>query len=434
MNSVGGGGGGGIDLDKQRDRNRRGERGTRFSDNKDNEDRDRSRERPTGDGSSRRVYVSNIPYEYRWQDLKDLFRRMVGSVSYVELFLDENNKARGCGIVEFKDPENVAKAMEVMHRHNLNGREIVVKEDHGEQRDKYGRIERGGGGGGGGGGGSGGGGSSLDNARNSGRGNQGGRDRDDDRYSLVFIFIPIPFVTILFKTKSAVRCSQIWCGCVGIDSLFGGGCIVICISTIHSGHIHFEFCIVKSIIVQFFFIVIDDRLYLQVACCCIDHFHFSTIYRCVFSFSSFRSMNSGGNNKNNSLGLNNYDQQDTSYNTYGLSPSFLASLRIQGPLHNKVFVANVSIIIRQMIYNQSNSPNKSLFSPHLCSHTLFTPPLSLCHSFSSTISLSVCRRFRRASFVLHWWASRYISHFLVALVLSLVVPFSSVQFLANNSI
>lgn len=54
-------------------------------------------------------------------------------------------------------------------------------------------------------------------------------------------------------------------------------------------------------------------------------------------------MNSGGNNKNNSLGLNNYDQQDTSYNTYGLSPSFLASLRIQGPLHNKVFVANVSI-------------------------------------------------------------------------------------------
>lgn len=177
MNNVGGGSGS-SDLEKQRERNRRGERGTRFSDNKDDE-RDASRERPTGDATSRRVYVSNIPYEYRWQDLKDLFRRMVGSVSYVELFLDENNKARGCGIVEFKDPENVAKAMEVMHRHSLNGREIVVKEDHGEQRDKYGRIERGGGGSGGG--------SNLDNSRNSGRGNnQGGRDRDDDRYSLVF--------------------------------------------------------------------------------------------------------------------------------------------------------------------------------------------------------------------------------------------------------
>ena len=25
--------------------------------------------------SDRRVYVSNIPYEYKWQDLKDLFRQ-----------------------------------------------------------------------------------------------------------------------------------------------------------------------------------------------------------------------------------------------------------------------------------------------------------------------------------------------------------------------
>lgn len=55
------------DVEKQRDRGRRGERGTRFSDNKD-ESRDRSREKMGGNG--KRVYVSNIPYEYRWQDLK----------------------------------------------------------------------------------------------------------------------------------------------------------------------------------------------------------------------------------------------------------------------------------------------------------------------------------------------------------------------------
>lgn len=215
LNNVGSGAGSGgsSDLEKQRERNRRGERSTRFSDNKDNEDRDRSRERPAGDATSRRVYVSNIPYEYRWQDLKDLFRRMVGHVSYVELFLDESNKARGCGIVEFKDPDDVAKAMKVMHRHNLNGREIVVKEDHGEQRDKFGRIERGGGGGGSGGGGGGGGsggGSNLDNSRNSGRGNnQGGRDRDDDRYSLVFNFISIRH----FTNQFAVLRFHVVCGC-----------------------------------------------------------------------------------------------------------------------------------------------------------------------------------------------------------------------------
>lgn len=32
-----------------------------------------------------------------------------------------------------------------------------------------------------------------------------------------------------------------------------------------------------------------------------------------------------------------------SYNTYGLSSGFLESLGINGPLHNKIFVANVSI-------------------------------------------------------------------------------------------
>jgi len=38
-----------------------------------------------------------------------------------------------------------------MNRYEVNGRELVVKEDHGEQRDQYGRIIRDGGGGGGGG-------------------------------------------------------------------------------------------------------------------------------------------------------------------------------------------------------------------------------------------------------------------------------------------
>lgn len=166
------------DAEKQRDRGRRGERGTRFSDNKDNESRDRSRDKMGGNG--KRVYVSNIPYEYRWQDLKDLFRRMVGNVEYVEMFTDENGKARGVGIVEFKDPENVGKALEVMNRYDLNGRELVVKEDHGENRDQYGRIARGG--------------QNMDSRGGSGGGAGGGggarrnqmRDRDDDRYLLVF--------------------------------------------------------------------------------------------------------------------------------------------------------------------------------------------------------------------------------------------------------
>ncbi|XP_033162275.1 myelin expression factor 2 isoform X2 [Drosophila mauritiana] len=167
--------------EKERDRRGRGARGSRFTDADGNGNgggsqgggvaaRDRSRER-----RNCRVYISNIPYDYRWQDLKDLFRRIVGSIEYVQLFFDESGKARGCGIVEFKDPENVQKALEKMNRYEVNGRELVVKEDHGEQRDQYGRIVRDGGGGGGGGGVQGG------NGGNIGGGGGGGRDHMDDR-------------------------------------------------------------------------------------------------------------------------------------------------------------------------------------------------------------------------------------------------------------
>lgn len=193
------------DNEKQRDRGRRGERGTRFSDNKD-ESRDRSRERHGG-GNNKRVYVSNIPYEFRWQDLKDLFRRLVGNVEYVEMFTDENGKARGVGIVEFKDPENVGKALEVMNRYQLQGRELVVKEDHGEERDKFGRIARGSGGsmgGGGMGGGMGGGGMGGGGMDSRGGGpprrSQGGgqRDRDDGGYLLVLLFSYSLFYLFVF--------------------------------------------------------------------------------------------------------------------------------------------------------------------------------------------------------------------------------------------
>ena len=159
------------DLQSDRDRSRRADRGgrTRFSD-----DRDRSHD--GGDRANcRRIYVSNVPYEYRWQDLKDLFRKEVGDVSFVELFNDENNKPRGCGIVEFEKAEHVQAALEKMNRYDINGRNLVIKEDYGNERDKFGRVvPKGGNAGGGGGGG--------------GRGNDfGGRGlRDDDRM-LVFI-------------------------------------------------------------------------------------------------------------------------------------------------------------------------------------------------------------------------------------------------------
>ncbi|EDV44354.1 uncharacterized protein Dana_GF16058, isoform A [Drosophila ananassae] len=246
--------------EKERDRRGRGARGSRFSDADGNGSaagnnggggaggniRDRSRER-----RNCRVYISNIPYDYRWQDLKDLFRRIVGSIEYVQLFHDESGKARGCGIVEFKDPENVQKAMEKMNRYEVNGRELVVKEDHGEQRDQYGRIVRDGAGGGGGGGNGGGGGGG--GGGNGGGGGGGGRDHLDDRDRG-------------FSRRD------------------------------------------------------DDR---------------------ISGRNNFNMMSNDYNNSSN-------------YNLYGLSASFLESLGISGPLHNKVFVANLD-------YKVDNKKLKQVF-------------------------------------------------------------------------
>lgn len=52
----------------------------------------------------------------------------VGEVAFVELFNDDNEKPRGCGIIEFENAPTAKKAIEKMHRFELGGRKIVVKE------------------------------------------------------------------------------------------------------------------------------------------------------------------------------------------------------------------------------------------------------------------------------------------------------------------
>lgn len=130
--------------EKERDRSRRGDRPSRFSD----AIRDRSSDRERSEG--KRLFVSNIPYEFRWTELKDLFKEKVGDVGYVELFNDENGKPRGCGVVEFTNPEAMKKALFVMHRYELNGRKLVLKEETGNEKNRMNSARPVSGGGGGG--------------------------------------------------------------------------------------------------------------------------------------------------------------------------------------------------------------------------------------------------------------------------------------------
>lgn len=53
---------------------------------------------------------------------------LVGDVSFVVVYTDEKDKSRGCGTVEFDRAESAQKAIDKMHRFDINGRKLVVKE------------------------------------------------------------------------------------------------------------------------------------------------------------------------------------------------------------------------------------------------------------------------------------------------------------------
>lgn len=53
---------------------------------------------------------------------------VVGDVSFVVVYTDEKDKSRGCGTVEFDRTESAHKAIDKMHRFDINGRKLVVKE------------------------------------------------------------------------------------------------------------------------------------------------------------------------------------------------------------------------------------------------------------------------------------------------------------------
>ncbi|KAF6131602.1 myelin expression factor 2 [Phyllostomus discolor] len=75
-----------------------------------------SKDKNSGSGEKKgpnrnRVFISNIPYDMKWQAIKDLMRE------------------KGLSVVEFKDEEFVKKALETMNKYDLSGRPLNIKED-----------------------------------------------------------------------------------------------------------------------------------------------------------------------------------------------------------------------------------------------------------------------------------------------------------------
>lgn len=83
---------------------------------------------PGAQSQSRRVYVGNLSWDVRWQDLKDHMRE-AGEVLHAEVICESNGRSKGCGIVEFATASEAQEAITKLTDSELKGRMIFVRED-----------------------------------------------------------------------------------------------------------------------------------------------------------------------------------------------------------------------------------------------------------------------------------------------------------------
>ncbi|CAB3408135.1 unnamed protein product [Caenorhabditis bovis] len=88
------------------------------------------RNRPVGgaSGNDRMVFITNIPYEVRWVELKNLVREKGGEVVFVELLEDRNGKPKGNAVVEFETRASAENCVTNLSKFEFKGRSLIVKE------------------------------------------------------------------------------------------------------------------------------------------------------------------------------------------------------------------------------------------------------------------------------------------------------------------
>ncbi len=125
------------------------------------------------------IYVANVPYSVKDQDLHELFAPF-GEVTSAKIIMDKvTNRSRGFGFVEMADDNAGRAAIEGTNGKSFHGRDLVVNEAR--PRTEGDRPSFGGGGGSRGGYGGGGGGDRGGYGGGGDRGGDRGASRGGDR-------------------------------------------------------------------------------------------------------------------------------------------------------------------------------------------------------------------------------------------------------------
>ncbi|KAJ3268784.1 hypothetical protein HDV01_002298 [Terramyces sp. JEL0728] len=81
-----------------------------------------------------RVFVGNLAFELRLEELKD-FMGKVGTVVFAEIF-QEGGRSKGCAVVEYSKAEEAQDAIKDLASKELLGRELFIREDREDKRYK----------------------------------------------------------------------------------------------------------------------------------------------------------------------------------------------------------------------------------------------------------------------------------------------------------
>ena len=74
------------------------------------------------------IYVGNLPYSIRDDELSNLFSEF-GSVKSANVIMDRaSGKSKGFGFVEMDDNEEAEKAIQSLNGKDISGRELRVNE------------------------------------------------------------------------------------------------------------------------------------------------------------------------------------------------------------------------------------------------------------------------------------------------------------------
>ncbi|KIK68533.1 hypothetical protein GYMLUDRAFT_154317 [Collybiopsis luxurians FD-317 M1] len=74
------------------------------------------------------LFVGNLPYRVRWQDLKDLFRK-AGTVLRADVSLGPDNRSRGYGTVLLASAEDAGRAIDMFNGYSWQTRILEVRPD-----------------------------------------------------------------------------------------------------------------------------------------------------------------------------------------------------------------------------------------------------------------------------------------------------------------